>query len=82
MNEDLLLNVSLALSAELGRRNLRLSELLKVGPGSVLELDRRADAPVDLLVNGRLIARGEIVAVDERYGVRITEIVARRGARS
>ncbi len=81
MNEDLLLNVSLALSAELGRRTLRLGELLKLGPGSVIDLDRRADAPVDLLVNGRLVARGEIVAVDERYGVRITEVVARKGAR-
>jgi flagellar motor switch protein FliN/FliY len=82
MNDDLLLNVSLALSAELGRRTMRLGELLKLGPGSVLDLDRRADAPVDLLVNGRLIARGEIVAVDERYGVRITEVVARRGGRT
>ena len=61
---------------------MRLGELLKLGPGSVLDLDRRADGPVDLLVNGRLIARGEIVAVDERYGVRITEVVARRGARA
>jgi flagellar motor switch protein FliN/FliY len=82
MNEELLLNVSLALSAELGRRTMRLGELLRLGPGSVLDLDRRADAPIDLLVNGRLIARGEIVAVDERYGVRITEVVARRGARA
>jgi flagellar motor switch protein FliN/FliY len=81
MNEDLLLNVSLSLSAELGRRSLRLGDLLRLGPGAVLDLDRRVDAPVDLLVNGRLIARGEIVAVDERFGVRITEVVARRGQR-
>ncbi len=81
MNEDLLLNVSLSLSAELGRRSLRLGELMRLGPGAVLDLDRRVDAPVDLLVNGRLIARGEIVAVDERFGVRITEVVARRGQR-
>ena len=78
-NLDLLMNVSLAVSAELGRRTLRLGELLRLGAGAVLELDRRIDAPVDLLVNGRLIARGEIVAVDERFGVRITEVVARRG---
>ena len=81
MNEDLLLNVSLSLSAELGRRSLRLGELMRLGPGAVLDLDRRVDAPVDLLVNGRLIARGEIVAGDERFGVRITEVVARRGQR-
>jgi flagellar motor switch protein FliN/FliY len=74
---DVLMNVSLALSAELGRCSLRLSELLKLGNGAVVELDRRADAPVDLLVNGRLIARGEIVAIDERFGVRITEVVAK-----
>jgi flagellar motor switch protein FliN/FliY len=58
-----------------------LGELMRLGPGAVLDLDRRVDAPVDLLVNGRLIARGEIVAVDERFGVRITEVVARRGQR-
>jgi flagellar motor switch protein FliN len=81
-NLDLLLNVSLGLSAELGRRSLRLGELLRLGPGAVIELDRRADAPIDLFVNGRLIARGEIVAVDERFGVRITEVVARRAQRA
>jgi flagellar motor switch protein FliN/FliY len=77
---ELLMNVSLAVSAELGRCKLRLSELLKLGNGAVVELDRRAGGPIDLFVNGRLIARGEIVAVDDRFGVRITEIVA-RGAR-
>ena len=74
---DLLMNVTLAVSAELGRCKLRLSELLKLGTGAVVELDRRAGAPVDLFVNGRLIARGEIVAVEDRFGVRVTEIVAR-----
>jgi flagellar motor switch protein FliN/FliY len=77
---DLLGNLSLELSAELGRRTLRLADVLKLGNGAVVELDRRAGAPIDLSVNGRLIARGEIVAVDERFGVRITEIVARHGA--
>jgi flagellar motor switch protein FliN/FliY len=81
-NYDLLLNVSLAVSAELGRRSMRLGELLRVGPGAIVELDRRVDAPIDLLVNGRPVARGEIVAVDERYGVRITEVIARRGERA
>ena len=74
---DLLMNVTLGVSAELGRCKMRLSELLKLGNGAVIELDRHAGSPVDLFVNGRLIARGEIVAVDDRFGVRVTEIVAR-----
>jgi flagellar motor switch protein FliN len=80
-NLDLLMNVSLGVSAELGRCTLRLGELLKLGGGAVVELDRRAGAPIDLLANGRVIARGEIVAVDERFGIRITEIVARKAGR-
>jgi flagellar motor switch protein FliN/FliY len=82
VNEELLLNVSLNLSAELGRRTLRLGELLRLGQGSIVDLERRADAPVDLYVNGRLIARGEIVSVDDRFGVRITEVALRRGPRA
>jgi len=78
---DALMNVSLAVSAELGRCSLRLADLLKLGSGAVVELDRRAGAPIDLLVNGRLIARGEIVAVDERFGVRVTEVFAAKGQR-
>ncbi len=80
-NLDLLMNVSLNVSAELGRCTLRLGELLKLGAGAVVELDRRAGAPIDLLANGRVIARGEIVAVDDRFGLRITEIVARKAGR-
>jgi flagellar motor switch protein FliN/FliY len=80
-NLDLLMNVSLGLSAELGRRTMRRGDLLRLGAGAIVERDRRADAPIDLYVNGRLIARGEIVAVDERFGVRITEVVARKGQR-
>jgi flagellar motor switch protein FliN/FliY len=78
---ELLTNVSLSLSAELGRRSLRLGELLKLGSGAVVDLERRAGAPIDVLVNGRLIAQGEIVAVDDRFGVRITEVIARNSAR-
>lgn len=80
-NLDLLMNVSLGVSAELGRATLRLGDLLKLGAGAVVELDRRAGAPIDLLANGRVIARGEIVAVDDRFGVRITEIVSRKTGR-
>lgn len=75
---ELLLNVPLAVSAELGRCTLRLSELLKLGAGSIVRLDRAAGAPVDVLVNDRLVAHGEVIAVDDRFGVRITDVVARR----
>ena len=71
-----LYDVEMALTVELGRTRLPLREVLDLAPGAVLELDRGAGAPADLLVNGRLIARGEVVVVDENYGVRITQIVS------
>ncbi len=80
-NIDLLMNVSLAVSAELGRCKMRVSDVLKLGRGSIVELDRLAGAPIDVLVNGRIVARGEVVAVDDRFGVRVTEVVARRRER-
>jgi len=75
------MDVSLALSAELGRCSLRLGDLLKLGSGAVVELDRRAGAPIDLLVNGRLIARGEVAAVAEPFSVHSTEVVATNAQR-
>ena len=81
-NLDLLMNVSLGVSAELGRCSMRVSDVLKLGKGSIVELDRAAGGPIDVLVNDRLVARGEVVAVDDRFGVRITEVVARRATRS
>jgi flagellar motor switch protein FliN/FliY len=80
-NIDLLMNVSLGVSAELGRCTMRVSDVLKLGKGSVVELDRLAGGPVDVLVNSRLVARGEVIAVDDRFGVRITEVVARKAPR-
>jgi flagellar motor switch protein FliN/FliY len=80
-NLDLLMNVSLAVTAELGRCTMRVSDVLKIGKGSIVELDRLAGSPIDVLVNDRLVARGEVVAVDDRFGVRVTEVVARKGAR-
>ncbi len=80
-NIDLLMNVALGVSAELGRCTMRVSDVLKLGKGSVVELDRLAGGPIDVLVNNRLVARGEIVAVDDRFGVRITEVVARKNVR-
>jgi flagellar motor switch protein FliN/FliY len=77
-NLDLLMNVSLGVTAELGRCTMRVSDVLKIGRGSIVELDRLAGTPIDVLVNARLIARGEVVAIDDRFGVRVTEVVARR----
>ena len=81
-NMDLLMNVALGVSAELGRCTMRVSDVLRLGKGSVVELDRLAGGPIDVLVNNRLVARGEVVAVDDRFGVRITEVVARKTART
>jgi flagellar motor switch protein FliN/FliY len=72
---NLLRDVEMVLTVELGRTRMSVRELLAMAPGSVVELDRAAGAPADLMVNGRLLARGEVVVVDEDYGLRITEIV-------
>lgn len=73
----LLADVQVELAVELGRVKLPLRDLLALGPGAVLELDRAADAPVDVLVNGCLVARGEVVVIDGDFGVRITAVVER-----
>src|SRR5436305_8875435 len=72
---DLLHDVEMEVSAELGRTRMSVRELLSLSPGAVVELDRAAGSPSDLLVNGRLIARGEVVVIDENFAIRITEIV-------
>lgn len=72
---EMLAGVDMEVTVELGRTRMAVRDLLALSPGTVLELDRAADGPADLLVNGRLIARGEIVVVDEDFGLRITEIV-------
>ncbi len=71
----LLMHVPLQLTVELGSCTMTLSAILKLGTGSVVELDRVASQPVNLLVNNHPIARGEIVAVDENFGLRITELI-------
>ncbi|GAB2629552.1 hypothetical protein Aab01nite_25560 [Paractinoplanes abujensis] len=73
---DMLHDVEMEVSAELGRTRMSVRELLSLTPGAIVELDRAAGSPADLLVNGRLIARGEVVVVDENFGIRVTEIVA------
>ena len=74
-NLDLLMGVKLQVVVELGRTSMRIEEILKLGPGSVVELDKLAGEPVDVLVNNRLIARGEVVVIDDRFGVRITDVL-------
>ena len=70
-----LFDLPVTVSALLGHIRMPVGELLKIGPGTLLELDRRVGEPVDILVNDRLVARGEVVLVDERLGVTMTEIV-------
>jgi flagellar motor switch protein FliN len=75
-NLDLLSGVSVRVSVEVGSTTMRLSELLNVAEGSVIELDRATTDLLDLFANGTLIARGEIVSVDGQYGIRIAEVVS------
>jgi flagellar motor switch protein FliN/FliY len=72
---DMLRHVAMEVTVEIGRTRMTVQELLSLHPGEVVELDRAASAPADLLVNGTLIARGEVVVVDEDFGLRISEIV-------
>lgn len=69
-----LTDVTVELTVEVGRTHMSLGETMSLGQGSVVTLDRLADKPVDLLVNGRPIARGEVVVIDEQFGLRITEV--------
>ncbi|MGB7602638.1 MAG: flagellar motor switch protein FliN, partial [Candidatus Sulfotelmatobacter sp.] len=71
---DLLMDVRLALSMRFGSRRLLLREVLDLSPGAVVELDRRIQEPVDLLLDGRLVARGEVVVIDGNYGLRVSEV--------
>ena len=74
---ELLMDVALEVSVELGKSHMSIGEILALRTGSVIELDKLAGEPVDVSVNGTLIARGEVVVVDEKFGVRITEVVSK-----
>ncbi len=78
-NLDLLLDVDIPIAVEVGRTKMSLEDVLKLVPGSVIALDKKAEEPVDLRVNGKLVARGEVVLVDDCYGLRITQIVDAQG---
>ncbi|GGH82202.1 flagellar motor switch protein FliN/FliY [Pullulanibacillus pueri] len=77
-NIDLLLDVPLTVTVELGRTRKRIKDILELGPGSVIELEKLAGEPVDVLINEKPIAKGEVVVIDENFGVRITEIINQR----
>ena len=75
-NLNLLMDVQMSLTVELGRTKMYIKDILGLGEGSIIELDKLAGEPVDLLVNGKLIAKGEVVVIDENFGVRVTDIVS------
>ena len=74
-NIDLIMDVPLEVTVELGRTKKSISEILDFGPGKIIELNKLAGEPVDVLVNGKLVAKGEVVVIEESFGVRITEII-------
>ena len=76
---DLLLDIPLEISVQLGRTKLPISELMSLSPGSVIDLDKLSGEPLDILLNNKLVARGEAVLVNDRYGVRIVEIISAGG---
>jgi flagellar motor switch protein FliN/FliY len=75
-NIDLLLDVAMRVTVELGRTRMKLAQILELQVGSVIELDRLAGDPVDILVNDHMVARGEVVVVEDKFGVRIIEMIA------
>lgn len=72
---DMVLDIPLRVTVEMGSKKLRIKDVLELAKGYVVELDKLAGEPVDLLVNGKLIAKGEVVVINENFGLRITEIV-------
>jgi flagellar motor switch protein FliN/FliY len=76
MNLNLILDVAVTLALEVGRARMPVRELLQLSPGAVVELDRLAGEPLDVLVNGIRVARGEVVVVNEKFGIRLTDVVS------
>jgi len=75
-NIGIIMDVPLEVSVELGRTNKKIREILEFSPGSVIELDKLAGEPIDILVNGKFVAKGEVVVIDENFGIRITDIIS------
>ncbi len=76
-NLNLVMDVPVSLTIELGGCQLPMREVLQLTLGSVIQLDKAADAPVEISINGKLIARGEVVVIEDRFGVKITEVLGR-----
>ena len=77
-NIDLLMDVDLNVTVELGRVDMTVKDVLNLGSGSIIELEKLAGEPVDILVNGLTVAHGEVVVIDEKFGVRVTKVVDSR----
>jgi flagellar motor switch protein FliN len=75
-NLDFILDIPLKVTVELGRTEVIIKDLLQLGQGSVLELDKLAGEPLEILVNGKLVAKGEVVVVNEKFGIRLTDIIS------
>ncbi len=75
-NVERILDIPVTISVELGRTRMLINDLLQLGQGSVLELDKLAGEPMEIMVNDRLVARGEVVVVNEKFGVRLTDVVS------
>ena len=73
---DRILDIPLMLSAQLGNTRMLIKDLLQLGPGSIVELDKLAGEPLEVLVNERLVARGEVVMVNEKFGIRLTDVIS------
>ena len=73
----MLMDIPLQVTVELGRTKRSVKEILELSPGSIIELDKLAGEPVDILVNNRPIAKGEVVVIDENFGVRVTDIISK-----
>jgi flagellar motor switch protein FliN/FliY len=73
---DLILDIPLEVKAELGRSKMLVNDLLQLGQGSILELDRKIGEQIDIYVSEKLLARGEVVVVDEKFGIRLTDIIS------
>lgn len=72
---SLVRDVQVTATVEVGRKNLKLAEAMSIAPGSIIQLEREIDSPLDLLINGQVVARGEVVVVDSDFGLRIVEVL-------
>ena len=73
---DLILDIPLEISVELGKVKMLVNDMIQMGPGSIIELDKPVGDPLEIYVNEKLIARGEVVVVDEKFGIRVTDVIS------